>query len=194
MTRRPAIPDPGPLWTMDELCDRAEAVLAAQGVASESGRVRALPDERTLRYYTTLGLLARPTTLRGRTAFYGRAHLCQVVAIKRLQARGHSLAQIQERLAGLTSREVETLAQPPPAEPLESPTSSRLFWAEPAEGKDEPPAEPRSGTWLELGPETFLMLTGPSPRTREDRMALLKAATPLLEELHRQGLLSPPTH
>ena len=197
MARHPTPSNPGPLWTLDDLCGRAEAVLAAQGIASENGRIRTLPDERTLRYYTTLGLLARPSAFRGRTAFYDRTHLSQVVAIKRLQALGHSLAQIQERLAGLTSREVETLAQlpdplpePPSVEPVASPAPSRAFWAEPTEAMDDAPAESRSGTWLELAPDTFLMLTGSSPRSREDRMALLRAATPLLEELRRQGLLS----
>lgn len=196
MASRPSPPLPGPLWTLEELCTHAEAVLASQGVSSDNRRIRTLPDERTLRYYTTLGLLARPSILKGRTAYYDQTHLSQVVAIKRLQARGHSLAQIQEQLAGLTTREIETLAQLPdplpepcPTECLEAPSPSRIFWKEAVQEMDDSLAEPRSGTWLELAPDAFLMLPGALPKTRADRSALLKAATPLLAELHRQGLL-----
>lgn len=189
---------PGPLWTLEELCARVEAVLASQGVASENGRIRTLPDERTLRYYTTLGLLARPAVMKGRTAFYDRTHLAQVVAIKRLQAQGNSLARIQERLAGCTARELETLARLPdplpettPVACSEAPAPTRAFWAETAREQDEAPAEPRVGIWLELAASTFLMLPGAAPQTREDHAALLQAAAPLLAELGRQGLLTP---
>jgi DNA-binding transcriptional MerR regulator len=186
------------LWTLEELCLHVEAVLASQGVASENGRIRALPDERTLRYYTTLGLLARPAVLKGRTAFYDRTHLAQVVAIKRLQARGNSLARIQERLAGCTARELDTLARLPDPLPettavaySEAPAPTRAFWAETSREQDEARAEPRSGTWVELAASIFLMLPGAAPRTREDHAALLQAAAPLLAELGRQGLLTP---
>ena len=198
MATRPPSPLPGPLWTLEELCARVEAILASQGVASENGRIRTLPDERTLRYYTTLGLLARPAVLKGRTAFYDRTHLAQVVAIKRLQAQGNSLAQIQERLAGCTARELETLARLPdplpettPVACSEAPAPTRAFWAEPSREQDEAPAGPSFGTWLELAANTFLMFPGASPRTREDHVALLRAAAPLLAELGRQGLLTP---
>src|ERR1043165_8097616 len=61
-----------------------------------NGQVRAVPDERTIRSYGTLGLLDGPAAMRGRTALYGARHLAQVVAIKRLQTAGRSLAGIQE--------------------------------------------------------------------------------------------------
>src|SRR5436305_3354800 len=89
-----------PLWTLDELCDRVERALAVDYHGQASGRVRDVPDLRTIRYYTTLGLIDRPAAMRGRTALYGPRHLLQLVAIKRLQARGLSLAQVQEQLLG----------------------------------------------------------------------------------------------
>src|SRR5262249_5101766 len=55
-----------------------------------------------------------------RTALYGRRHLLQLVAIKRLQARGLSLAQVQEELLGLPTTALARLAKVP-AEILESP-------------------------------------------------------------------------
>jgi len=81
-------------WTLPELVTEAAQRIAALP-APTNGQIRAVPDERTIRYYGTLGLLDRPAAMRGRTALYGRRHLAQVVAIKRLQAIGRTLAEIQ---------------------------------------------------------------------------------------------------
>ena len=81
-------------WTLTELVAEAVASIATLP-PPKNGQVRAVPDERTVRYYGTLGLLDRPSAMRGRTALYGRRHLAQVVAIKRLQSAGRSLAEIQ---------------------------------------------------------------------------------------------------
>lgn len=62
----------------------------------KNGQVRAVPDDRTVRYYAAQGLLDRPAAMRGRTALYGSRHLAQIVAIKRMQTAGHSLADIQQ--------------------------------------------------------------------------------------------------
>jgi hypothetical protein len=81
-------------WTLAELVGEAATRIAALP-APKNGQVRAVPDDRTIRYYGTIGLLDRPLAMRGRTALYGRRHLAQVVAIKRLQTIGRSLAEIQ---------------------------------------------------------------------------------------------------
>lgn len=81
-------------WTLPELVTEAAQRIEALP-APTNGQIRAVPDERTIRYYGTLGLLDRPAAMRGRTALYGRRHLAQVVAIKRLQAIGRTLAEIQ---------------------------------------------------------------------------------------------------
>jgi hypothetical protein len=49
--------------------------------------------------------------MRGRTAMYGPRHLLQLVAIKRLQARGRSLVAIQAELAGATDTQLARVAQ-----------------------------------------------------------------------------------
>jgi hypothetical protein len=102
-------------WTLEQLGDRVRAALATGYTAPGSARVRAVPDGRTIRYYTTLGLVDRPT-IQGRTALYGARHLLQLVAIKRLQASGLSLTQVQERLAGLPLARLRALAQVTPDE------------------------------------------------------------------------------
>lgn len=71
-------------------------------------RVSPIPDARTIRYYTTLGLLDRPW-IEGRQARYGKRHLLQILAIKALQARGLPLAEVQSRLYGLSDEQLEAL-------------------------------------------------------------------------------------
>ena len=78
------------LWTLPELVAEVTARIAALP-APKNGQVRAVPDERTVRYYVTLGLLDRPSATRGRTALYGSRHAAQVVAIKRLRRGARSL-------------------------------------------------------------------------------------------------------
>lgn len=82
-------------WTLAELVEEAANRLAALP-PPKNGQIRAVPDERTLRYYAAIGLLDRPVAMRGRTALYGRRHLAQLVAIKRLQGAEHSLAEIRK--------------------------------------------------------------------------------------------------
>lgn len=81
-------------WTIDELVAEVQRRIAALP-KPQNGQVRAVPDDRTVRYYGTIGLLDRPCAMRGRTALYNRKHVAQVVAIKRLQTTGKSLAEIQ---------------------------------------------------------------------------------------------------
>ncbi len=89
------------LWTIGELAMVVEQALAEMGYSGQkSARVREVPDRRTIRYYTTLGLLDKPSEIRGRTAYYGQRHLEQLVAIKRLQSAGKSLVEIQAILTG----------------------------------------------------------------------------------------------
>lgn len=99
------------LWTIGELSAMvAEALVDYPG--PPSGRVREVPDRRTIRWYTTIGLLDRPASQRGRTALYGHRHLLQLVAIKRMQAVGLSLTAIQERLYGATDTMLTRIARP----------------------------------------------------------------------------------
>src|SRR6201995_2821093 len=126
-----------PLWTLDELCAQVALALAVDYAGAGNGRVRAVPDRRTVRYYTTLGLIDRPARMRGRTALYGRRHLLQLVAIKRLQARGATLAELQQQLLGLTDAGLARLARLPAdldlqgrPEPAGPSRRDGAFWAE----------------------------------------------------------------
>jgi len=102
-----------PRWTLDELAERVDAALAVDYAGPPSGRVRAVPDRRAIRWYTTIGLIDRPVAHRGRTALYGPRHLLQLVAVKRLQARGLPLVAIQQELAGAPDSQLARVARLP---------------------------------------------------------------------------------
>ncbi|WP_242882227.1 MerR family transcriptional regulator [Actinomadura litoris] len=122
-------------WTIGELAERAVAALAAGESAQVSGRVRDMPNERLIRWYTTIGLVDPPLARRGRTALYGRRHLLQLMAVKRRQAAGRSIAEIQLELAAATDAKLEQIA------------------ALPAPGSTAPPA-PTSGSQPADAPST----------------------------------------
>jgi hypothetical protein len=173
-----------PLMTLTELADAAAA--ATTEVDQASGRVREQPDVRTIRYYTTLGLIDRAAQMRGRTAYYGERHLRQLVAIKRLQAQGLTLQQIQERLVGITPQALRSLA------PLvergtneEVPSSARGgFWRDrPAKAPERAPPSVRTMQTLELSPGVLLTFASVTPVSAEKIQAILDAAGPLLRVL-----------
>ena len=114
--------------------------------AQADGRVAAAPDARTVRYYGTLGLVDRPGIVE-REARYGQRHLLQLVAVKRLQAEGRSLAEIQTELAGATDEALAAVARVPdtPLVPEVLPAAAARFWtrsaAQRAPAAAEEPAE-----------------------------------------------------
>ncbi len=99
----------------------AAAALAADGAAQVNGRVRDVPNTRLIRWYTTIGLVDPPLARRGRTALYGPRHLLQLVAVKRRQAEGRSIAEIQLELTAATNDTLTRIA----ALPDRSPTPPR---------------------------------------------------------------------
>jgi DNA-binding transcriptional MerR regulator len=94
-------------FTLERLVETAARELHGLGVRSDDGRVAAVPDERSVRFYQTTGLVDRPMRYDGRKAIYGYRHLLQVLAVKRLQQEGQPLALIQRALTGRTFSELE---------------------------------------------------------------------------------------
>ena len=178
-----------------------------------NGRVRELGDDgRAIRWYSTKGLVDRPTIGAGHAARYGERHLLQLVAVKRLQARGMTLAEIQRRLAGATDamlREVanlpETAERPDDVGRSEpAPVRHQRFWAaapmatsvealEPAastaSAADDAVADIRYVVTLsDSGPVTLSLPANPTPA---DLAAIRAAAAPLLDLLAARGLTEP---
>jgi hypothetical protein len=197
-------------WTLDELVRRVAASLADPAYpGAPNGRVRELPDRRAVRWYTTTGLVDRPAT-QGRTAVYGSRHLLQIVAVKRRQAEGRSLAEIQAELAGATDETLRRVAAVPddlitaeaarPREPsAERPGHRRRFWADPPAAAASVADSGGDDTVTKLaavslpGGALLLLPARPDDRGRpdeEDIHAIHAAARPLLELLAERGLLS----
>ena len=197
-------------WTLDELVRRVAAALEGPAYpGAPNGRVRELPDRRAVRWYTTTGLVDRPV-MQGRTARYGTRHLHQIVAVKRLQTEGRSLAEIQAELAGATNETLRWVAAVPdelieaePSGPQERTAAGRRrsrFWADPpAAAKHVASQSANAGTATKLAavslPGGALLLLPAQPdqsgRPDEDDIhAIHTAALPLLELLAERGLLS----
>lgn len=198
-------------WTIDELGSVVALALATDQSNSANGRVRDIPDLRTIRYYTTLGLLDRPAEIRGRTAFYGHRHLLQLVAIKRLQGRGLTLAEIQRQLVGLTNAaliqltrlpagtesapaNLPAIAESAPAAPVSQAETSAAFWktapAEPARAA-ELPASPATLQGIPLDQALTLLLAARRPIEPDDIEAIRVVAAPLLKLLQSRRLIGP---
>ena len=110
-------------FTLEELVDQLRTLLVEAALEPTNGQVNAIPDRRTVRYYTTLGLLDRPV-IEGRKAFYGERHLLQALAVKRLQSDGVGLATIQRRLVGMTTEQLRTAAGRPDVVDAQSHTNA----------------------------------------------------------------------
>lgn len=200
-------------WTITELAEQATAILAAGPSAPASpanGRVRDMPNERLIRWYTTIGLVDPPLARRGRTALYGRRHLLQLVAVKRRQSAGRTIAEIQAELAGAPDETLRAIARLPDAvpEPEPEPESESAaaphrerFWVAPPAA----PAPVRAGSrpaegdgaalpavvhGVRLAPGVTLLLDGGKALGADELTALAAAARPLLDELHRRGITS----
>ena len=124
-----------PRWTIRELGDQVAAALREDYAGLPSGQVSPVPGVRAIRYYAGLGLVDAPAEMRGRTAYYTTRHLVQLVAIKRLQEQGRSLAEVQAALTGASERTLRALARitgaPGGGRARRAPTARRAFWREP---------------------------------------------------------------
>ena len=195
-------------WTIAELAARVADALGDGYAGPPNGRVRDLPDARAIRWYATIGLVDRPAAMRGRTALYGPRHLLQLVAVKRLQARGRTIAEIQQELAGAGGAALRAIAEvpdallDPAAAPTPTPTGSggaepparpARFWTErptappPPAPPEADPAPPALLTGVPLGGGAVLLL--PAAPDPDDLFAITAAAGPLLDLLSARGLL-----
>jgi DNA-binding transcriptional MerR regulator len=116
--------------SLDDLVAAVGRLLRDAGVDDRKpdGRVAPVPDARTVRYYTTLGLVDRPRIV-DREARYGQRHVLQLAAIKRMQADGARLADVQRRLYGRSDAELQSLLATAAPRRTESPVGP-VEWRE----------------------------------------------------------------
>ncbi|HEX8068974.1 MAG TPA: MerR family transcriptional regulator [Pyrinomonadaceae bacterium] len=152
-----------------ELAAVAARVLAAAGPVQERGTVSDLPDERTVRYYLTEGLLAPAEEKQGPASVFGYLHLLQLLAVKNLQAQHLPIRKIRELVEGRTERELERLlgldAKDTGRRTKEAGRNAALSYLESlltqTHGSAPPPASP--GTHGHAAPQRAAALSASSP-------------------------------
>jgi DNA-binding transcriptional MerR regulator len=92
-----------------ELTDKAAKILAESGPAQERGTVSEVPDERTVRYYLSEGLLSPAEEKQGTASVFGYRHLLQLLVVKKLQSEHLPIRKIRELVDGRVERDLERL-------------------------------------------------------------------------------------
>jgi DNA-binding transcriptional MerR regulator len=93
-------------WNLRDLATVAGAILEASGIRPINAVATARPNERTIRFYVTRGLVTRPDG-RGTAATYSYRHLLQVLSIKLRQMEGATLQDIGVGLQEVTGDVLE---------------------------------------------------------------------------------------
>jgi DNA-binding transcriptional MerR regulator len=175
-------------WTLEEL--NAHALRALAVADDELGL-------RTLRYYATLGLLDRPSAMRGRKAFYGERHLLQLVAVKRLQAQGLPLSVVQARLHAASTPTLRALAALPDGfdaahsegDSVVVDRSDEEFWAMPSSLVPTTQATPAQLLTVPLAPAVSVSLASHHALSAADLDAVHAAGAELVRVLRARGLI-----
>lgn len=94
-----------------ELAAAAAKILVASNTVQERETVTSLPDERTVRYYITEGLISSAEEKQGTSSVFGYLQLLQLLAIKKLQVEHLSIRQIRQIVLGKNAAELENLLE-----------------------------------------------------------------------------------
>ena len=87
--------------TIEEMVETSGELLELLAPKQTRYKVNERPDVRTIRYYTSQGLLPKPVSYQQGRARYSGAHLLRLLLIKKLQADHNSLSQIAQKLSSL---------------------------------------------------------------------------------------------
>ena len=92
-----------------ELADAAERILRELQPEQTKGTVSDYPNERTIRFYLSEGLLPPPTAKRGQSSLFRYRHLITLLVIKKLQSEGLPISVIKSLIADRGIDELEKL-------------------------------------------------------------------------------------
>jgi len=92
-----------------ELADAAERILRELQPEQTKGTVSDYPNERTIRFYLSEGLLPAPTEKRGQSSLFRYRHLITLLVIKKLQSKGLPINVIKSTIAGRNIDELERI-------------------------------------------------------------------------------------
>jgi DNA-binding transcriptional MerR regulator len=92
-----------------DLADEAASILTESGPSQDRGTVSEVPDERTVRYYQSEGLLSPAEEKRGTASVFGYRHLLQLLVVKKLQSEHLPIRKIRELVQSRKESELERL-------------------------------------------------------------------------------------
>lgn len=92
-----------------ELAEAAERILRNAGPVHKKGTVAEYPNERTVRYYISSGLLTSSSEKRGLRSVFGYEHLLKLLTIKKLQADGLPISVIKDLISDKSIEDLEKL-------------------------------------------------------------------------------------
>jgi DNA-binding transcriptional MerR regulator len=186
-------------WPITDFVAVVNAALKITGIRPAATRATDVLTERTIRYYTVVGLIDPPVGGPGVPGRYGRRHFLQVLAIKRRQSEGRSIRQLRADVAGARNTKLEKMARlPMPIEELErraeelrtdrpviAAVEPELVSMELEQDFDSGPPKPRASPMLLHAiylPDGFVLL-GPAKRlNRDDVHAVAVAVKQTLAE------------
>lgn len=94
---------------LPEFARVSEEVLSELGIEQHRGTVSLVPDERTIRYYVSEGLIQSADEKQGTASVFSYKHLLQLVAVKKLQAEHLPIRKIRELVSGKDEQQLENL-------------------------------------------------------------------------------------
>ncbi|HEX7956283.1 MAG TPA: MerR family transcriptional regulator [Pyrinomonadaceae bacterium] len=93
-----------------ELAQEAARILSESGGAQQArGTVTELPDERTVRFYLSEGLVPPAEEKQGTASVFGYRHLLRLLVVKKLQAEHLPIRAIRDVVGDKTERQLERL-------------------------------------------------------------------------------------
>jgi DNA-binding transcriptional MerR regulator len=100
--------DSGCSWFLEEFAELVNQLLPDFLDGSGSNKVTERVNPRSIRNYTSLGLIDEPHKS-GKYAQYHYRHLVQILAVKKLLAQGYGTTTIERLLVAKSDRELESL-------------------------------------------------------------------------------------
>ena len=100
-----------------ELAAEAASIIQEVAPVQDRGTVTEVPDERTVRYYLTEGLISPAEEKQGAASVFTYRQLLQLLAIKKLQAEHISIRNIRDLVADRPEDELERIVGVTDAEP-----------------------------------------------------------------------------
>ncbi len=108
--------------TINELVTEVSRIIPHFASEQKKGSVSVYPDERTIRYYMSAGLVDKPVKRRAGSSVFTYRHLLQVLSIKYLQSDYYPLPKIRGLLSAADEKMMEKILLAGGVDPMTVPS------------------------------------------------------------------------